>query len=584
MKKYISISSLILLSFLGCKNDGNHKNEITIRIIAEPQKLNPVTTEDALTSQITNNIFMPLLDFDLQTLDVIPILAKSRPIITTMDTGLYKGGLTITYEILEAAKWDNGTPVTASDYIFTLKSIFNPNIGASNQRSGLDFIKDVKIDAINNKKFTVYTDKPYINAEAASGYLSIMPEYVYDSKGLMKEVSLGALLNSSINSKIQATSLVDNPGLKAFADAFQKPQFEREKNGVIGCGPYNLDSWVTGQQITLTKKANWWGQTIAKTNSNFEANPTKIIYKPIKDVAAVMSLMNDGNLDIISKLPAKVFAQVGKDEKLKSNYNTQTTQGMGFGYVGINLKNPILADKNVRLALSNLIDHDQIMKNVMKGMALPMATPFLPLRKYYDKSIVNESLNIENAKKILSQNGWTDSNKNGILDKKINGKIIDLKLQYIVASANEPGKNVGLIIQESAKAAGVDIEIVAKEGSTFIESLNKREFDLFINASTFPPTLDDPKEFFHSSSDTPDGGNRFGYRDAAADQLIDLIRITMDETKRDSLYKIFQRKIFDDKPAIFLFNQKERLVFNNRFNVVTSVKRPGYFERLFSLK
>ena len=63
------------------------------------------------------------------------MLAKSRPKMELITEGPYKGGATYTYELHEKAVWDNGQPVLASDYVFTLKALFNPNVEAQAYRS-----------------------------------------------------------------------------------------------------------------------------------------------------------------------------------------------------------------------------------------------------------------------------------------------------------------------------------------------------------------------------------------------------------------------------------------------------------------
>ncbi|NJN34264.1 MAG: hypothetical protein HC817_08455 [Saprospiraceae bacterium] len=113
--------------------------------------MNPLTTEDVNSVNVMDNIFLPLLDFDPQTFELVPVLAKSRPIISTVDTGKFKGGASYTYEIRDEAVWDNGAPVTAADYIFTVKAILNKKSGANNLRNSLDFVKDIQIDAQNPK-------------------------------------------------------------------------------------------------------------------------------------------------------------------------------------------------------------------------------------------------------------------------------------------------------------------------------------------------------------------------------------------------------------------------------------------------
>ena len=193
MKKYTShprhllLLSTVLMLFMacnGCKNDPKTTatstpitgNNVYVRLGTEPNSLNLLTTEDASSIQVGNQIFQSLLEFDPKTLELTPVLAKSRPTIVHVDTGSCKGGASYTYEIREEATWSDGAPVTSADVVFTIKAILNKKSGAGNYRSSIDFIKNITIDAANPKKFTVWTDKRYILAEANVGTVPIFSE------------------------------------------------------------------------------------------------------------------------------------------------------------------------------------------------------------------------------------------------------------------------------------------------------------------------------------------------------------------------------------------------------------------------
>ncbi len=60
--------------------------------------------------------------------------------------------MSLTFEILAEATWDNGTPVTAEDYVFTLKAIRNPKVNSAQIRPYFEFIDRVEVDPTNNKK------------------------------------------------------------------------------------------------------------------------------------------------------------------------------------------------------------------------------------------------------------------------------------------------------------------------------------------------------------------------------------------------------------------------------------------------
>ncbi len=584
MKKALLPALLLVCvtsTFYFCKSDNKTAaltgNKVYVRLSNEPERLNPLTTEESNAMQVMSYMFPSLLDFDPQTLELTPILAKSRPVVATIDTGALKGGTSYTYEIRDEATWDNGTPVTAADFVFTVKAILNPKAGASNWRSGLDFIKNVVIDASNPKKFTILSDKKYFLAETQNGTMPILPEYVYDTEGVLKALSVTDLVKPD-TAKIGAA-------LTQFANNFQSPKFSREKGGVVGCGAYSFEEWKAGERIVLKKKANWWGDKLAAQSPFFMALPEELHFRPVKDEAAAMSLLRDGQFDAMVKLTPKDFLEMSKNDTFKTIYNFTTAPSLALAHLGFNCKSPKLNDKRTRRAIAHLVDVPTIISKLMRGLAEPCVGPFVPQRAYYNKDLKPIDLNIGEAKTLLAAAGWKNSNGDSTLDKSIGGKTTELTLRLAFAANNGIAKNIGLMMQESAAQAGVKIELEPLEAAAFLAALKKRDFDLFINNAGFSASMDDPKEMWATSSNTPDGGNRFQFENKAADALIAQIGTELDDAKRNELYKKFQALVYDEQPAVFLFSAKERLALNKRFDAsVMANPRRLYWLGQFKLK
>jgi peptide/nickel transport system substrate-binding protein len=573
-----AILTFAILLFIACNPDKNKGNIVAVRLTSEPTKLNPIVTEDANALIISSQIFMSLLDFDPNTLDITPSLAKSRPQIVPIDTGKFKGGVAYVYEIKDEAIWENGQPVTAADYVFTVKTILNKKIGSDNLRSTVEFIKDIVVDTQNPKKLTIYSPKPYILSENNSGTFFIMPEYVYDSAQIMRKFSIADLVsfgNDTIKWK--------NPDLLNFASAFQNPKFSNNKSYIIGCGPYSLDNWVVGQSLTLKKKSNWWGDKLVNKEPILAAYPDQIVYKPIKDNAATMSLVQNEELDAVVNIPVKDFNNMKQDPKLSAKYNMAAVSLPSLAMLGFNCKSPLLNDKKTRRAIAHTVDVQTIIKNIAGGYGVVCPSPFVIQRPYFDKTLLPLALDIEKATALLAEAGWKDSDGNGIVDKKIGGKTTDLTLRFVFA-ASESSKNLGLLLQDNAKKAGINIILVPYEGNTVFPVLKKRDFDIFLNSPTFPPGLDDPKEIWASTANTPEGGNRFQFENKQADTLIEQIRGELNEAKRNELYKQFQALLYDEQPAVFMFIRQERLALHKRFNAPVIARRPGFSPNMFQLK
>ena len=576
----ILISFAASTFFVSCNGDKDSRgNAVTVRLTGEPEKLNPLVTEEGNAIQVINNIYLSLLDFDPQTLELTPLLAKSRPTTSPIDTGNYKGGIAYTFEIRDEATWDNGKPVTAEDYIFSVKAILNKKSGANNLRSGIDFIKDIVVDAQNPKKFTILSDKKFILSETTAGTLPIIPEYVFDTEGSMKASTVSSLAAALKDTTIKATAAEEK-----FATNLQSAKFSREKDGVVGCGPYALDSWVAGQSITLKKKTNWWGDKLAAQNPILAANPDQLVFKPIKEAAAAVTMMQNGELDAIATIPPKDFNSMKKDEKMAAKYEFAAVPALSLVHAGFNCKSPKLDDKRVRRAIAHLFDVPTIIKTLAGGFGEACPSPFLPQRSYFDKDLKIIPLDVEKAKTLLTEAGWKDTNGDSTVDKTIDGKKTEMVIKYIFASANDAAKNMGLMIQENGKKIGVKVNLEPLDGKVMLENMKKRDFDMFVNAAGFAPSIDDPQELWATASNTPDGGNRFQFENKQADALMTQIRGELDTEKRNSLYKQFQTLIYEEQPAVFLFARQERIAINKRFDASIVARRPGYVERSFKLK
>lgn len=552
------------------------QHEVRIRLQASPDKLSPILTVNSYSLQILQNIFPQLLTTDPYSLELVPVLAKSRPTIEKIEDGEFKGGSKISYEIREEAVWDDGKPVTAKDFEFTLKALFNPNVKAAPWRGYLAFLKDIEIDPANNKKFTLYADKQYILAEAASAFF-IYPEHIYDSSGLLKNYSLRQLTLPA-----DASSLSKDEQLIEFANQFSDPSRVRDPNKIISCGPYRLAEWAEGQHIILERKDDWWGAGLVTSHPQLSANPKRIIYKPIKDPIAATNGLKDGSVDVMNAIAPTSFVELKKNNTLLEQFNFSTPESMIYQYIGLNSKSPKLNDKRVRRALSHLLNYDEAIKSVVNGLAVRTVGPIHPSKSYYNDGLTPIPYDIEAAKKLLAEAGWKDTNGNGIVDKIVDGESVELSLTLAVPAGGSIQKGVATFLQQDAEKAQVKINVEVQEFSRLREELKNRTFEMYALAAQLGVDLDDPFQFWHTAMDTPNGGNRSGFGNEVSDNLIDNIRSSFDATEQNRLYREFQSMIYDEQPFIFVFVPLERIAVKKEFdNSNPSVKPPGYEESYF---
>jgi peptide/nickel transport system substrate-binding protein len=550
---------------------------VIIRESADCDKINPYTSSSANSRYVESNIFMGLLETDPNSLELVGSLAIGRPVVTELTEGEYKGGMSITYELRPEAKWDNGTPVLASDVVFTMKAVKNPKTDCENIRPYFEFISDIVVDPSNTRKFTFFCKEKYFTAEENSA-ITVIPEQSYDPEGIMKKFTI-----KELNDPSKLGALKGNPDIIKFAESFNKEATGREPKNIVGCGPYVMSEWVTGQRIVLKRKASWWGDQLKGKFYGFEANPTKITYEIIIDEASAKSSLLGEKIDIHQGIPAKDFLDLEKTTSVTDKYNAHKPDQFAYSYFGLNMRNNKLSDVKVRQALSYLVDVDKIIKVVSYGMARRVTGPISFMKPYYNKDITPVPYDVAKATALLDEAGWKDSDGDGMRDKMIDGKKVDLTFELKYPSGNPSADKIASMLQEWCKSAGVGITTTTKEWTVFIDDTKRHNFEIYFGSWIGSHQLDEMKQIWHTESYNG-GSNYVGFGTVETDQLIEKIRYELNEEKRSEYYKQMQKIISDQVPYIFVSSPKNRIFIHKRFdNANTYVLRPGFFEKEFRL-
>jgi len=578
MNKYSAlIYTMISIFLFSCKGDKTTKvvdNVLDIAMLKEPAMLNPLLNPGATERIVFHNIFAPMADFHPETYELSPILIKSIPEAEPILEGPYKGGTKYTIEIKDEAKWDNGSPITGKDIAFTLKAIKHPNTNAAGYRSYMKWVSDVKLDPDNPKKATFFFKDYYILAKELAVTVEIYPQYHYDSESAMDEISIPELDSENAKDLIDA-----NPKLVAFAKEFNNVKFARES--ISGAGPYRFKEWVSNQFIILEKKENYWAAD--SDIPSLMANPDELKFHFIADETATISQMKEGNIDVFTNMSGSTFFDLKENETYKNKFQYFTPELMKLYYIAINNSKPELSDPNVRKALAKLVDIPKLIDILEGGLGRQTVGSINKKKPYYNKELTPITLDIEGAKEILTQEGWKDTNNDGTIDKKINGEKIEMDLDIHV-TGSELSKNIGLLLQENAKKANININIITKKyRDTKRENIKKRDYDLVPLVLGQDLALDDPYLKWHSDNDDPSKSNDVSYRSEKADELIDKIRSTLDDEQRADYYRELQKVMYDDQPVIFLYNPQEKIIVSKDWKATSTMKRPGYFAGTFKL-
>ncbi len=557
--------------FFSCQPDTKERGFILrIRLRDDVDCLHPIISQSAIATQIEALIMLPMIEYSADKLELSPLLVKNTPELvgSTDSTNMYR------CELLEEAKWDDGTSISAYDYAFTVKAALNPYVRNPSWRSFLKNISNIQIDTQNSRILEVQVKKEYMLGKEVSGNVNLYPEHVYDPEGIMRTFRIGDLIHKDS----LAWTPEERSALMRFADAFQSA--EACKSGIQGAGPYKLASWEAGSRIVLEKKQNWWAKDKSQGNKMLEAYPDRIEYLIMPDEAATILALKEGSIDFASGISPLQFNALRMDSNYTKKLQFLTTGFFQYALLELNTRKDVLSDVHVRRALAYLTDVNSYIRDLMLGMADPIVGPIHPIKPYFNKDLKPIPFNPDSAKALLAAAGWKDSDKDGILDKQLQGKKQKLSLKFL--TSGELSKKIALLMQAEAQKVGIELLPENKETSLYMKDLNERSFDIAATIIAQQATsLYDPFQSYHSTSAKPGGGNRSGIQSSSLDSTIIEIRSAANSDARYNAYYQFQKKLYDLQPQIFLFSPQERLIARSGIMVEPIMRRPGYLENSF---
>lgn len=561
---FLAISAGLVFSNCKGKQKSTAKGTVVYRETADPDMLNPINSSSANATIINDLIFGGIQGVDPKSFELTNVLLKGNPLLEEVTDGEFAGGMKISFEFKDDAKWDNGSSVTADDYMFTIKSIINPKTNCEHLKGYYSWLGDIVLDSSNNKKVTVFSKEKYFKITEFALY-RCLPEYVYDPEKIMRKFTIKDLMSNS-------DKLKGNEDIIKFAELFNSEKYQRDTAFISGFGPYKLEKWATGQEIILKRKANWWGDKYA-SERNFWAYPDKIVLKVIPDNNTAFTALKDNKLSAYEAIDAKRFKELEDNKLFADKFNLTRIQRLSYTYVGFNMRKEKLKDVRVRKAIAHAIDREQINKTIANGES-ELANTFVHSvqTKFLNTDIKPMNYDVEKAKSLLAEAGWADTDGDGFLDKNKQKFTLDIKMP----SGNDIAKQQALMYKEQLKKVGIDLNIIEREWTVYLQEMDKFDFEMNMGGWTIPPRVSDPYQLWHTKSAVNGGSNYPNFGNAESDALIEELRTTLDENKRIELYKKFQQMIADEQPVVYMFYPKNRIAIDKKFEVEPHLINPGF--------
>ncbi len=483
------------------------------RLSTEVATLNPVVATSRYDRLVMNYIFTPVVYFDSE-LRCIPGLATRWEISSD--------GLIYTFHLDPKATFSDGTPVRASDVLFTLKKIVDPAVEASQVAGEFDKIDIAQTRAVDDHTLVVAFKEAFAPQLAHFNDVLVLPEHVY-SKG-------------------------------DFKTAFNF--------NAVGSGPYRLVRRSEDKDIVLERREDYWGKKpYLKT----------VVFKTIVDDNTAWNAVKRGDVDE-SQISADVWMMSSTRPELQKMLDFRRFYYLAYNTIAWNNRGPILSDKRVRLALAKCVDMKSMINNFYHGTARAMNGPFTPDQWAYNPNVPVIEFDPLTAKRELNAIGWLDTDHDGVLDKDHK----PLKIELLVTSGNSASLPFAQLLESELKKIGVVLTISQMDGTAMLQRILAGNFDSAYLAWDLDPDPD-PYPLLHSSQWPPHGQNVVFYKNPEADALIDAARKEFNQSKRVDIYHKLHEVVAADQPYTWTMQPSVKWAINRRVHGAKESKLYGLF-------
>jgi peptide/nickel transport system substrate-binding protein len=506
VKKYISI---VLCLFLGCFTLA--QGELVVGLQGDIIAIDPAFTYDFTTSTVVNQITEGLLKFNNgETLE--PNLAESWE---------NPDPLTYIYHIRQGVTFQDGSPMTTDDVIFSLERTRNPETASY---TGWMFSSVDTIEKTDDWTVTVTLKTPdalwqYVPATTAGHVIS-----------------------------------------KANYEA-NKDNFGKAEAGALGTGPYKFVSWATGSEVLIEKYDGYWNK------ANGGPYLDSVTYKILPESTTRVAGLQTGEIDLVIGTDGAPADQLPIIQGM-DNVALSFTDSYYSNFLAFNTQRPPFDNAKVRQALNYAMDKKLLMQNlypIADAVSIAKAVDVMPRLWTFEKdkwaaayeNLPAYDVDMEKAKQLLEESGVAD---------QLNG-------MTITTDENPLSMGMSLALQAAAAELGYQLEInkVTYQENISLAFGGARDYDIISTAwgADFPDPSGNLLPVFHSRY-LGDGGSNFGnYVNAEVDNLLDEANALTDNAIRTDLMVQAQQIIADDSAWIVVMHPKQVFVLSNEFEGYT---------------
>jgi oligopeptide transport system substrate-binding protein len=477
------------------------KQELTRQVPAEVESLDPAHIESWTGDTIGLDLFEGLTRIGASGA-VVPGVALSWA-RTAPDTWVFK--------LRHDAKWSNGDPVTATDFVYAWQRVLDPKTG-SKYTILPEFIKNAK---------AILAGKAPLTSLAAR----VVDPYTLEVK---TEVPVAFFTELTA---MPAMAPVNKATVDKFGDSWTRP------GNMVSNGPYTLSDWEPNNRIVIVKNAKYWNAP--------QVVISKVTYVPVESDETAMRMYQSGQIDYTYSIPSGVYAQVSK----QFGKELQTGLQLATYFYSLNNTDPAFRDPRVRQALSMVIDRDLLTSKLTQAGEVPMygliakgtkgAAVYTP-----DWASWPMAKRVDYARSLLKAAGYSDAKP---LTFTLTYNTSDLHKKVALFSTSEWRTKLGV----NAKLENVEYKVLLSERHAGKVQASRDGWFVDYN---------DAMSYFDQLR-CNDVQNDQQFCDPKVDALIDQGNLQLDDQKRTALLTQAHNLAMSQTPLIPLFQYSaDRLV------------------------
>lgn len=406
-------------------------------------------------------------------------------------------GLTVTLGLQQGVTFHDGTTFEAEDVVFNLDRITDPNLTVP---LGSPFKVIESSTAVDESTVEIKLSRPSPDLLSA---LSITPAGIISPESVETE-----------------------------GNTYEKYQHP------VGTGPYVFKDYTAGEQLTVEKYADYWGE---------EPYYGKVVFRVVPEAATRESLLLAGQVDMI------ILPPVSDLEALDNNDEVEVLLAPSDRtiFIALDFQDPVFSDKKVRQALNYAVDKQSIIDNVLFGAAEALDAPMAPSLFGYCQ-VGSYDYDADKARQMLKEAGATGASL----------ELLTPSGRYV------QDQQAAEAIAGYLREVGLDVSVSTSDFPSFLARVNaehsKNTVDMHL-LGWAPAYLDASfqMQMFREATHPPAGLATSFYTNPDVEKLLAQADVEIDQDVRADLYCDASKIIWDDAPWIFLWTQSFPIVHSS---------------------